>query len=669
MLRRHRRLGYERLLSVCCPVPPHSAEVVENATPSGRVAWYASAVLRRLVPLPLFGSLHNRRVVLLGVRRLICARRYEQCSMHDMMQGFRVRDCVWAHARSPRARMQRANAAEHGKRTELVYAWVFWLVEEVVIPLLRTTFYATETHATRLRVVYFRQDVWDALCRPHYEQLGTSVYVPHAGDVATASRVRLVPKGASMRPITNLRRAGAASNHKMQLSFDVLNHVRRTEPHVWGATVGDAQGVFERLRHAKEVLSRDGALPRLYLVKSDVRAAFDSLDHETLIAVLRDVLGAAPCELVVQRYAALRPTLESVRRDVVRHSVPDNAYPCFPEVAAREARRTPHAVFVDSVAYALADAERALYQLTHHVRSHDVLLGRDVHRQVVGVPQGSIVATMLCNLMLADAERTYLAPALAHGHLLRWTDDFLYVTASRAHAEAFCDALARGFARHGCRVALDKTLVNFDVVLPSGDVVHALPPGARMPWCGYAISPDDLSVRLDASRIPTRMRDSLTVGSHSNPGRVLLARVLTAVRQRVHALFTDTVLNPVDVAYANVFDCFALAATRMHAHAHALRGVRAVFLVHVARSAINSAYPIMAAHARATHRPTVSCVLQRTHVEWLGWYAFWVVSRRWHAHELTRAAHGAVMSARLVRARTRLGALATSAWRRIRTEC
>ena len=614
LVRRHRRLNYRRLLDVCCPQPPPTRDVCGNATPVGRVAWFVGAALRRVVPLPLFGSLHNRRVIVRGVRRLVAARRHDQLSVHDMMQGVRIRDCVWAHAPSA----QRATAAEHRKRTEHVERWVAWLVDEYVIPLLRGTFYATEAHATRLRVQYFRHDVWDVLCAPHVARLGASVYAPRdggAGGRAALPRVRLVPKGEGMRPIVNM----CGANARLQLPFDVLTYVRRTDLGAWGASVGDAHAVLARLKEAKARLGGP-----LFLVKSDVRAAFDSLSHETLLAVLRRVLAAAPAELVVQRYTALRPALESVRRAAVRHTCRDDEYPLFPEVAAAAAERTRDAVFVDSVAYALVDTDRALRALEHHVTAHDVVLGRRVHRQVVGVPQGSVVATMLCSLVLADAERMYLAAA-RHGHLLRWTDDFLFVTASRAAAEALCAALARGFAAHGCACAMDKTLVNFDMVLPCGSVVPALAPGARMPWCGYAISTRDLSVRADVGRLPASVRDTVTAGSHARPGRVLLARVLAAVRHRLHPLYTDLALNPPRVVYANVFDSYVLAAQRMLAHAHAMRSTNARFLVHVARAAVRHAFPVLAARgARA---------LPRMHIEWLGWFAFLCV-----AHAAARTA-------------------------------
>jgi len=104
-----------------------------------------------------------------------------------------------------------------------------------VVPSLQvaqTTFYITESAAFRNRVLYFRQDDWDVLCRPLVEKLTTETFVKldeasftclscgrddlavcqHAAEEILRQRklgfsfVRLLPKETGVRPIVNLRR-------------------------------------------------------------------------------------------------------------------------------------------------------------------------------------------------------------------------------------------------------------------------------------------------------------------------------------------------------------------------------------------------------------------------------------------------------------------------------
>lgn len=65
-------------------------------------------------------------------------------------------------------------------------------------------------------------------------------------------------------------------------------------------------------------------------------------------------------------------------------------------------------------------------------------MGKQFYRQKVGIPQGSVVSTVLCNLFYGDLERRKL-PFLTDpdGLLLRLIDDFLFITMNRDHAEQF----------------------------------------------------------------------------------------------------------------------------------------------------------------------------------------------------------------------------------------
>ena len=84
----------------------------------------------------------------------------------------------------------------------------------------QATFYVTESSALRKRVLYFRQDDWDTLCRPLIERLCTKTFqrlTQHDAEEILRQRklgfsfVRLLPKDTGVRPIVNLRRKRAAA--------------------------------------------------------------------------------------------------------------------------------------------------------------------------------------------------------------------------------------------------------------------------------------------------------------------------------------------------------------------------------------------------------------------------------------------------------------------------
>lgn len=116
--------------------------------------------------------------------------------------------------------------------------------------------------------------------------------------------------------------------------------------------------------------------------------------------------------------------------------------------------------------------ERALALLRAHICEHLVSLrgssggrlpgddggtGMAYYHQTRGIPQGSVLSSLLCNFYYAHMERLSIAPALAaatggdasaalHGgsggvitSLMRMTDDFLLLTTSESVARVFAD--------------------------------------------------------------------------------------------------------------------------------------------------------------------------------------------------------------------------------------
>lgn len=72
-------------------------------------------------------------------------------------------------------------------------------------------------------------------------------------------------------------------------------------------------------------------------------------------------------------------------------------------------------------------------------------MGKTFYRQKVGIPQGSVLSTVLCNMFYAHLEKKKL-PFLndTEGLLLRLIDDFLFITMNKAHAIQFLQLMHDG---------------------------------------------------------------------------------------------------------------------------------------------------------------------------------------------------------------------------------
>lgn len=72
-------------------------------------------------------------------------------------------------------------------------------------------------------------------------------------------------------------------------------------------------------------------------------------------------------------------------------------------------------------------------------------MGRKYFRQRIGIPQGSVVSTILCNIYYAHLEKKKLDFMNDEdGLLLRLIDDFLFITMNKEHAQRFLQAMGDG---------------------------------------------------------------------------------------------------------------------------------------------------------------------------------------------------------------------------------
>lgn len=687
MLQKHRRCRYDIILDACCPrrtlaptmslpssSPPEvlsqqatstrppsldpctSPPLLGYATPPSRVTWYVCVVLRTILPRDMVGSLHNWAVVRRAIRRFVHARRSEKMSVHDALHGFRTSECAWLQQyRDP---MQ--------THTRLC-AWMWWLLDYVVLPLLRTCFYVTDSAVFRRRVLYFRQDVWAQRTTPHVHalclHLFSRVHTPMDAPLPYAT-MRLVPKEASVRPIVNMGRRpmgfGRSINAQLQGALDVLTYeAAQQSSHIFGAAMPSIHAVYARLKAYKQHFQ--GRWPRLYMVRADIRAAFDSLDHTRLLHLVRALIPQH-ATYVLQRHTHIRPGIGMIRRTQVRRAWPAPHPPSFLEQNTAQSAHPPcHAVLVDGVTYTTIRAEDVLARVEAHINHTLVRIGNALHRQTTGIPQGSILSTLLCNLALADAERTYLCVDEDEDCLLRFTDDFLFVSPSYQRAYDMCKALHIGFPLHGCRIAPEKSLVNFDACLPQGHVVRRLAPYTPFPWCGICIDPTTLAIQPDTQRYPRHIGDTLTVRAAG-----LTSMLVHAMHPRAAAVYTDTHLNTLRGVYTNLLEGFVFAAAKLRVYmrhmpyAYAPPVMRAI--VHAVRltwSMIRAAIR----EARATLHPHAQCHVQRSCVEWIGYFAFAHVLQPWPVHApLVASLMPIVHAQHYARPRRKIGPLVLRAW-------
>ena len=116
------------------------------------------------------------------------------------------------------------------KRLALFHEFIYYVFDSILIPLIRSHFFVTESNVHRYRVFFFRQDVWRSLCEPQLASLKqTMLEEMNAEDAQKIlnsrtlgfSQLRLLPKETGVRPIMNLRRRPLKKGHKNMLGSSI----------------------------------------------------------------------------------------------------------------------------------------------------------------------------------------------------------------------------------------------------------------------------------------------------------------------------------------------------------------------------------------------------------------------------------------------------------------
>ena len=468
-------------------------------------------------------------------------------------------------------------------------------------------------------------------------------------------------------------------NAGLQSVFDVLRHESKRRPEVMGANVSDYHDARARLvpfirrwraRQRRLVRERTGAartegafgafdrgpennennekrsssasrsiagpepvVEKPFIVAADVKGAFDSIPLDLLERVAAELVEAPAYD--VRRVTRVTGGAGGVRAKTTREAT---RAPSFSTRDVLSSERVPSSVpssgvCVDLASPARVHRARVLELLHEHLRKNVVRSGGVYLLQKVGIPQGSVLSTLLCGVFYAhlenahglreggvesvdgraglessragssreaseavnpyasDSSRAAFSPkrlsantdTSSDGVLCRWTDDLLYLSASRAPAERFLRVATRGFEEYGCVMNAGKTSVNFDVARDDRDDVGARrhvrreqTTGARacVAWCGLLVDSETLECTVDYARYAgDRAREAVTTpgrlgggASVGDPYKNLGAKVVAYLRPKAIPLLYDSSVNSPLTARLNVYQNFLVAAVKLHCY-------------------------------------------------------------------------------------------------------
>eukprot|EP00804_Cyclotella_cryptica_P029717 CCRYP_015216-RA/>CCRYP_015216-RA protein AED:0.01 eAED:0.01 QI:389/1/1/1/1/1/2/1037/1171 len=367
IIRRHRQCHYARLLEKHCPLlvdkinrcsrkkqnelysKEELSRLVTLFTPSEDVGKFLEAVLRRAFPSSFWGSKHNFCQVIKTLNVFLNLRLTESFPEKSIVEGIRLLDMKWlhppsitSHASSGGTKKHKLSRSGHESCFILLRNVMRWIYCQYITPLLRSTFYITDTEFTGRRVVYYRRPIWTRIRSLSLHMLLKRQYrersLAKAQKVLSTHNVgcppaplRLLPKTTGIRAIAMLskscsfedkigngtevetkptRQSQPSPNAILQSTFHALKYEYKKRPSLFGA---GALGVtelcrpyclflealrtkaqrsqFDRTTHDTDALTTTESHEfQLYFTSADIQHCYDNINQDHLYKQVRSVL-------------------------------------------------------------------------------------------------------------------------------------------------------------------------------------------------------------------------------------------------------------------------------------------------------------------------------------------------------------------------------------------
>lgn len=548
------------------------------------------------------------------------------------------------------------------KRTEIFLEFIYYIFDSLLIPLVRSNFHVTESNSQGYRLFFFRHDVWRKISGQSLGLLKLSMFeelkVEKARKVFNSrslgfSQLRLMPKVIGARPIVNLKRRvmkkqngrivlGASINSKMRPVFSMLDFEKISQPESLGSSLFSVGDLYPKLKGFKASLLRNRRQGSpLYFVKVDVQSCFDTIPQQRLLQLVERLVSQQ--EYRVGKHVEIKPpeghkekrwfsgNANPIRKFIYKARA-GAELAGFEDVVKRAlASGKKDTIYVNTADQITHHTKKLLDLLQEHVQHNIVKIGKKYFRQKNGIPQGSVLSSLLCNFFYAKMEQEYLS-FLGKGEaiLLRLIDDFLLITTRKDHARRFVQAMINGNSAYGVSVNAAKSLANFEVMV-NGTKIPRLHGTTEFPYCGDLINTRTLEISKDRVRKNPVIADSWTVEMNKTPGRSFHRKVLASFKIQTHGRFLDTSFNSVELVMSTIYQNFVESAIKLCAYVKSLptpKVPNVSLIIGTIEDLMELANNLIQAKKRVSSLQDYDCAVTKRQIQWLGSTAFRQVLQR-----------------------------------------
>lgn len=499
LLATHQQFDYFRYFDAICETKDIDKENLSLTVAKKDVMRFCVVTFDAVFPVEIYGSKHNKAVILESLSLLIFGDKGTSLRMAELMNGIHLQDVRWLGKHYE----GKWNKQDYEKRRRYFECFINWLFGQFFPYLLASFFHITHISSSK-ELLFFRHATWNELSniaiRNYKEenlkhaQFGIKEGGNESNDFVLHCKFRIMPKKNNEFRVINVPLRGRT--YEDQAEYDeyvrkevrptkwILSQLRHLKPSKFPKITATSD-VPVILREFKEMTckSKKSFDSNLYFIKFDVKECYDTLPQNEIKKVVMKMvnknqvyfMNSTPkCNLLSGVSGVKRDyvTIDEVTRDLDFNDN-NNALPLLYSGGFATSLRGEEIIsIVES-------------QLEH---SCTTLRGEWYSRKR-GVFQGLHLSSLFCDLIydrLVDEEFNFLDAR--ESIVLRLADDFLVLSTNKDSIMKSRKLIENGFPNYGIRINKVKTFFNVTDVGQDELGIDTFS------FCGLQISIKDLSV-------------------------------------------------------------------------------------------------------------------------------------------------------------------------------
>ena len=293
----------------------------------------------------------------------------------------------------------------------------------------------------------------------------------------------------------------------------MANLKQSLRPDKFGCSLFSVGDMLPKLASFKASLRQRGLGDiRLYFAKVDVQACFDTIPQSRLLRMIDSLMSIQAYNTgkhveisplgPLQRLGGKHADPMPLKKYIPHTEAATGVTPFHQLVQDRLAGTKANTVFVNTNMQRRETKDDLMQLLQEHIERNVVKIGKRFYRQKTGIPQGSVLSSILCNFFYAQLERDVLGFVLDEDSLLlRLLDDFLLISINEEYAQRFVRVMHKGHPEYGVVIKPSKSMANFDVTTEEGDRIATSGSDGKFPYCGVCIDTTTLEVSKKTERL------------------------------------------------------------------------------------------------------------------------------------------------------------------------